>query len=444
MVETALETKTANSLTLQYRYHRLLGDLLVDGGFLSRSQVYSALTEQVRSGGRIGDILVARGLLDGPTLKALLRLQRLLDGASDPNSAFHTFLNCPQAFAAAVRRQGGIRLGELLLAEGEITETQLERAIARQRHSEKPLGELLIEAGWLDTRRLGHFLRLQKGLSMALAASALLMGQQSNSMNEMPIPSPAQLAAVPSVAQTRHAYPSVDSRWSSLDKSAQSALVSQSPIKRRQALKEKSRLFREQRLKRQRAERMARSVKALTPAPAKLDPHALHAAVSENARQFSLPVDLIYAIIQTESSFNPNARSDANAWGLMQVVPTAAGAEVHRLLRNCNSRPSARELLDPRTNLYYGTAYLRILLDHYFKDVAVPEVRIGLTIAAYNMGPSRLVTLIERKGVPANVTALRNLLRAHAPRETQDYLDKVLRRRSAFVAFLAKNDPRPV
>ena len=47
--------------------------------------------------------------------------------------------------------------------------------------------------------------------------------------------------------------------------------------------------------------------------------------VQRASRKYDIPEDLIYAIIKTESSFNPYAVSWANAYGLMQVVPKTAG-----------------------------------------------------------------------------------------------------------------------
>ncbi|MCW0412018.1 transglycosylase SLT domain-containing protein [Xanthomonas sacchari] len=85
----------------------------------------------------------------------------------------------------------------------------------------------------------------------------------------------------------------------------------------------------------------------------------------------------VAAEIRAESVFNPNARSPANAMGLMQVVP-ATGASVARNL-GLPGYGGAASLYDPDTNIAIGTAYLRQLLNTY----GLPY----LTIAAYNAGP---------------------------------------------------------
>ena len=85
----------------------------------------------------------------------------------------------------------------------------------------------------------------------------------------------------------------------------------------------------------------------------------------------------IAAEIRAESVFNPNARSPANAMGLMQVLPST-GASVARNL-GLAGYGGASSLYDPDTNITLGTAYLRQLLNKY---AGQPY----LTIAAYNAG----------------------------------------------------------
>ncbi|MGV8960791.1 MAG: transglycosylase SLT domain-containing protein [Stenotrophomonas sp.] len=87
----------------------------------------------------------------------------------------------------------------------------------------------------------------------------------------------------------------------------------------------------------------------------------------------------VAAEIRAESTFNPKARSPANAMGLMQVLPTT-GASVARSI-GLSGYGGAASLYDPDTNIAIGTAYLRQLMDKYG---GLPYV----TIAAYNAGPT--------------------------------------------------------
>ncbi len=85
----------------------------------------------------------------------------------------------------------------------------------------------------------------------------------------------------------------------------------------------------------------------------------------------------VAAEIRAESVFDPNARSAADARGLMQVVP-ATGAAIARQL-GLPGYVDGASLYDPDMNIAIGSAYLRQLLDTY----GAPYI----AIAAYNAGP---------------------------------------------------------
>jgi soluble lytic murein transglycosylase len=99
-----------------------------------------------------------------------------------------------------------------------------------------------------------------------------------------------------------------------------------------------------------------------------------------NAKTRDLDPYSVAALIRQESEFNPDARSRANAFGLMQLIlPTG------RLMGKQEgiSVPSLRTLLDPSVNIQLGTQYLRRQLNNWNGDWAQ-------TLAAYNAGPGRV------------------------------------------------------
>ncbi len=100
------------------------------------------------------------------------------------------------------------------------------------------------------------------------------------------------------------------------------------------------------------------------------------ASIHREAGKNAIDPAWVTAEIRAESIFNPNARSSANAMGLMQLLP-ATGANVARAI-GLTSYSGAASLYDPDINITIGTAYLRQLLDIYGKPY--------LTIAAYNAG----------------------------------------------------------
>jgi hypothetical protein len=95
-----------------------------------------------------------------------------------------------------------------------------------------------------------------------------------------------------------------------------------------------------------------------------------------SAASYDLPVALLLAIASGESNFDPAARSDKDAIGLMQIRwPTTS--------RHLGVRRQA-DLYDPCTNVDAGARYLRELAQHYADN-------LHLAVAAYNYGPSRVL-----------------------------------------------------
>lgn len=117
-----------------------------------------------------------------------------------------------------------------------------------------------------------------------------------------------------------------------------------------------------------------------------------YADIVRNASQkYDIPEDLIYAIIRTESSFNPYAVSWANAYGLMQVVPKTAGRDVYNLVKHKSGKPSAQTLYDPARNIDIGTAYFHILKTRYLKKVQNKKSQQYSMISAYNGGTGNVL-----------------------------------------------------
>jgi hypothetical protein len=97
--------------------------------------------------------------------------------------------------------------------------------------------------------------------------------------------------------------------------------------------------------------------------------------VKREAAEFHLPEGLIYSVIKNESNYNPNAVSNKGARGLMQITPIA--------VKDVGGDPGKIDFNDPATNIHYGAAYLRKMVDTYDGDYEK-------AVKAYNAGPGAM------------------------------------------------------
>ncbi len=130
-----------------------------------------------------------------------------------------------------------------------------------------------------------------------------------------------------------------------------------------------------------------RATRAARPVPNQ----SLDTIILREATRHGVRPELVRAVIQVESAFNPRARSQKGAMGLMQLMPATA-ADLH-----------VTDPYDPDQNVRGGVTYLRQLLDRF-------DGNEELALAAYNAGPEA----VARHGnqVPPF-------------RETRNYLDRV-------------------
>lgn len=146
--------------------------------------------------------------------------------------------------------------------------------------------------------------------------------------------------------------------------------------------------------------------------------------VEKSAEEYALDKYLVYAVIKTESNFDPEAKSHAGAKGIMQLMDTTAA--------ECNIKESfgytiPEDLFEPEKNIRIGCSYLRELLNTYGD--------IELAITAYNAGTGNVKKWLGNDELSDGEGGL-----AEIPyEETEKYVKKVLRTYELYTKLYKEN-----
>jgi soluble lytic murein transglycosylase-like protein len=134
------------------------------------------------------------------------------------------------------------------------------------------------------------------------------------------------------------------------------------------------------------------TVRATAPSGSTKKSAPFEAAIDQHARAQGVAADLVRAVIQVESAFNPTAVSVKGAMGLMQLMPATA------------QELGVSNPFDPDQNIRGGVTYLKQLLNRY-------DQKVELALAAYNAG---IGNVTKYGAVPPF-------------KETRNYVDKITR-----------------
>lgn len=117
---------------------------------------------------------------------------------------------------------------------------------------------------------------------------------------------------------------------------------------------------------------------------------------------------IIQAIIDTESSGNPNARSEVGAVGLMQLMPGTAN-------------DLGVDPLDPVKNIEGGTRYYNQMRKKF------PDMKTA--IASYNWGPGNMAKAVAKVESKGQKPTWQNILKYNSvPTETEEYVKRVIKK----------------
>jgi len=134
--------------------------------------------------------------------------------------------------------------------------------------------------------------------------------------------------------------------------------------------------------------------------------------IQQHANQHDLDPFLIAALMAQESTFDAGIKSAANAWGLMQILPSTGA----RVARQIGLSPfTTASLTRPEINVRLGTQYLADLVKRFNGNTAA-------ALASYNAGENRVDRwLVERPGLDRD-----EFIDSIPFPETQGYVRKIL------------------
>lgn len=147
--------------------------------------------------------------------------------------------------------------------------------------------------------------------------------------------------------------------------------------------------------------------------------------VTKYASEYNVPEYIIYAVINIESEFDPNAKSADGSCGLMQISPmvfkTIASYE------HLNESTKFDELTKPDVAIRYGAYYLRYLFNKFHKwDVA---------FAAYDAGEEQVLEWLDDAEYSKNGESLSKI----PLKETRNYVKRVNKATSYYKNTYYKN-----
>ncbi len=145
----------------------------------------------------------------------------------------------------------------------------------------------------------------------------------------------------------------------------------------------------------------------------KIYPKKYEDIVKKYSQKYDVKENLIYSVMRTESNFDPNAKSEAGAIGLMQITP-----ETFKWLQQKNKnlpRASVDELVNPDINIEYGVYFLSVLLNKYNN--------ISTSLCAYNAGIGTVNDWLNEQKYSLDGKVLMNI----PYKETRNYVKQVIK-----------------
>ena len=168
--------------------------------------------------------------------------------------------------------------------------------------------------------------------------------------------------------------------------------------------------------------------------------------VLKQSKLFNIDPIIAFAVMETESAFNPNATSHIPAYGLMQLVPKSGARDAYLYVYKKDIFLDGDYLYKPVNNIELGCAYLGKIRHQYFNSIKDDERAYICVIPAYNTGIGNVAKTLtgDTKLKPASEKAnsmspeqlYYTLLKDLEHQEARDYLERVWTRKDKYRSFV--------
>ena len=168
--------------------------------------------------------------------------------------------------------------------------------------------------------------------------------------------------------------------------------------------------------------------------------------VLKQSKLFNIDPIIAFAVMETESAFNPNATSHIPAYGLMQLVPKSGARDAYLYVYKKDIFLDGDYLYKPVNNIELGCAYLGKIRHQYFNSIKDDERAYICVIPAYNTGIGNVAKTLtgDTKLKPASEKAnsmspeqlYYKLHKDLEHQEARDYLERVWTRKDKYRSFV--------
>ena len=134
---------------------------------------------------------------------------------------------------------------------------------------------------------------------------------------------------------------------------------------------------------------------ALTSNHTQIRKQRYQAQLNQTAQRYNIDKNIVTAMIQVDSLFNPYALNSNGRIGLMQIS-SSIGQDVFHQQKKYPFKPQPNWLFNNTNNLDIGISYLNLLDKQYLNEIRNPKSRYYAMLASYIAGPQHMLQTFSK------------------------------------------------